>query len=166
MPFTKATQLSPARYQHVVYGSPMPAALTPEQELELKYYSLARARVEAEIKEKEVIALARIGGLVHKYKHAPVIYALWDGARVKIGTTTDFKQRFASTQKDFVHEVTVLAIRYGDEELENGYKKWLDMYNIIGEWFRPGTWVLDAIEEIGKNGYRTSEPLPVKAPPK
>lgn len=84
--------------------------------------------------------------------HAPIVYYLRFGDRIKIGTTRNLPKRLAAVPHD-----EVLATELGDFQVEGSRHRQFQHLRIKGEWFQPAQDLLDHIEGVrqgadGQNG--------------
>lgn len=77
------------------------------------------------------------------------------GGPIKIGYTTNFKNRIVSLQNGYPEKLVLLAQIPGTEETEEAFHIELQRHRLNGEWFSPHEDVLAKIAEIG--GHRKIE---------
>jgi hypothetical protein len=113
---------------------------TPEKHQELVELKRAKNAILGREKYAAMQAELKAGR-----QHAPLVYYIRFGDRIKIGTTIDMKHRMASLPHD-----EILAVEPGSYWVENRRHRQFAKHRITGEWFSMAPELMSYIEWIAK----------------
>ena len=87
-----------------------------------------------------------------KAKPIDLIYFIWDGDHVKIGTSVNPIPRLKSLQTGNPRKLEILATMIGGRDTEKSLHDQFSHLRVSGEWFRPDAAMWKMIEDLAVIG--------------